>query len=115
MRVQRFLRTSVSPPAHRGIVSKKGEIPFKGGIRFIPPERSSRLGTDLSDDHPISFVYGTGLVFKKDKIVHPSFLPPKVKLDKTGQLQCTTCHDPHDDTHGNFLVMSNRNSALCTL
>ncbi|MDH3875348.1 MAG: cytochrome c3 family protein, partial [Desulfobacteraceae bacterium] len=96
-----------------GIVSKKGEIPFKGGIRFIPPERSSRLGTDLSDDHPISFVYGTGLVFKKDKIVHPSFLPPKVKLDKTGQLQCTTCHDPHDDTHGDFLVMSNRNSALC--
>jgi predicted CXXCH cytochrome family protein len=29
-------------------------------------------------------------------------------------LQCTACHDPHDDTFGNFLVMSNQFSGLCT-
>ncbi len=22
-----------------------------------------------------------------------------VKLDKQGKMQCTTCHDPHDDTN----------------
>jgi predicted CXXCH cytochrome family protein len=96
------------------IISRKREIPFKGGIRFIPAQRPSRLGTDLSDDHPVSFMYHAGLVAKNNELVDPSLLPAQVKLDKTGQLQCTSCHNPHDDVHGKFLVMSNKYSALCT-
>jgi len=46
--------------------------------------------------------------------VDPSALPPRVKLDANHQMQCTACHDPHDDTYGDFLVMSNRYAALCT-
>ena len=66
------------------IASRQGEIPFKGGLRFIPPQGPTKLGTDLSDDHPVSFVFGAGLVFKKDTIINPSLLPHQVKLDKTG-------------------------------
>ena len=95
------------------IVSEPEEIPFQGGIRFIP-EGPSRIGTDLSDDHPISFVYDSSLAQEKPGLVDPVLLPPAVQLDNTGQLQCTACHDPHDDTFGNFLVMSNLFSGLCT-
>ena len=95
------------------LASKQFETPFRGGIRFIPAQRPSRLGTDLSDDHPVSFVYSTQLPAVKD-VVDPTLLPPQVKLDENRQLQCTTCHDPHDDTFGKFLVMSNQYSALCT-
>jgi predicted CXXCH cytochrome family protein len=95
------------------VVSKKSEVHFKGGIRVIPAQRPTRLGTDLSDDHPVSFVYSTQLASLK-ALVSPAQLPSKVKLDGNRELQCTTCHDPHDDTFGKFLVMSNQYSALCT-
>jgi len=73
----------------------------------------SNLGTDLSDDHPISFVYSTALSTKDVQIRSPSALPEQLKLDRSSELQCTTCHDPHNNRYGNFLVMSNRRSGMC--
>jgi predicted CXXCH cytochrome family protein len=95
------------------IVSSPTEIPFKGGIRFIPEDSSSYLGTDLSDDHPISFVYDEMLSLDNREIRSPSVLPPQVRLEYN-QLQCSACHDPHDNTYGQFLVMDNTASSLCT-
>lgn len=95
------------------LVSEQKEIPFKGGLRFMPPG-PTRLGTDLSDDHPISFVYDSRLSAAKRELKDPSMLPAETQLDKTGQMQCTACHDPHDDTFGKFLVLSNQYSGLCT-
>lgn len=88
------------------------EIPFAGGIRFIP-EGPSKIGTDLSDDHPVSFVYDSGLVSARGELADPSTLPPEIKLDSSDQMQCTTCHDPHTNKHGQFLVMPNTFSDLC--
>jgi predicted CXXCH cytochrome family protein len=34
-------------------------------------------------------------------------------LDSSGQLQCTSCHDPHNNQFGKFLVQDNTASALC--
>ncbi len=96
------------------LLSERGKIDFEGGIRFIP-EGSSRIGTDLSDDHPISFVYNSVLASSNRELADPVSLPRAVKLDNESQLQCTTCHDPHNNTYGNFLVMSNNYSDLCTL
>ncbi len=90
----------VVPPAARG---------FRRTLRG-----AAALGTDLSADHPISFVYNTGLSVRRAELVDPSSLPHEVRLDETGQLQCTTCHDAHDDPYGDFLVMENRGSRLCT-
>jgi predicted CXXCH cytochrome family protein len=93
--------------------SVRGRIPFAGGIRFIPAG-PARIGTDLSDDHPVSFVYDSSLAISNGELADPSALSQKVKLDKTGQLQCTTCHDAHNNDFGKFLVMSNYYSDLCT-
>ncbi|RMF86812.1 MAG: hypothetical protein D6739_02605 [Nitrospirae bacterium] len=71
------------------------------------------LGTDLSDDHPISFVYDTALSNANPEYKDPSLLLEPITLDANGELQCSTCHDPHDDTFGDFLRMDNRGSALC--
>ena len=90
--------------------SEPAEIPFAGGLRFMP-DQLSRLGTDLSDDHPVSFVYDTALALNNGEIKDPALLPNAVRLDATQQLQCTACHDPHDNANGMFLVMSNTYSA----
>ena len=73
-----------------------------------------RLDTDLSDDHPISFLFDESLAARNGELVSPSSLTGRVKLDGAGQVQCTSCHDPHEDRFPEFLVMSNDDSALCT-
>lgn len=95
------------------LLSRPQEVPFAGGVRFIPEGRA-RLGTDLSDDHPVSFVYDSALVTSNPELSDPSTLPSHVRLDNNGELQCTACHDPHKDSYGKFLVASNQYSALCT-
>jgi predicted CXXCH cytochrome family protein len=30
-----------------------------------------------------------------------------------GQVECSSCHNVHDNAYGNFLAMSNDGSALC--
>ena len=94
------------------LVSRQTEIPFAGGIRFLP-EGDTKLGTDLSDDHPVSFVYDESLASENGELVSPSTLTNTVKLDQSGELQCTACHDPHEDSFGDFLVRPNNFSELC--
>ncbi|MBW6512979.1 MAG: hypothetical protein K0A93_12850 [Desulfuromonadaceae bacterium] len=94
--------------------SRPEEIPFVGGLRFMPAG-PSRLGTDLSTSHPVSLVYDAALAASNPALNSPASLVHPLHLDKTQQLQCSTCHDPHDDTFDKFLVMSNQNSQLCTV
>lgn len=93
------------------ILSQADPITMTGSSRI--PQGKTRLGTDLSDDHPVSFVFNNNLATQNGELVSPSNLTGVVKLDKTGQMQCTSCHDPHDDKNGKFLVMQNTASALC--
>jgi predicted CXXCH cytochrome family protein len=58
-------------------------------------------------------VYDASLATKDPQIKDPGTLTGKVKLDHEGRLQCTACHNPHDNQFGNFLVMDNTASALC--
>jgi predicted CXXCH cytochrome family protein len=71
------------------------------------------LGTDLSDDHPISFVYDQSLATRRRGLAAPSTLTGSVKLDNSGQVQCTSCHDAHIDNHPKVLVMDPGHSSLC--
>jgi predicted CXXCH cytochrome family protein len=48
-----------------------------------------------------------------DHLRDPSTLPPEVALDALGELQCTSCHDAHNNQFGQFLVMRNEQSQLC--
>lgn len=95
------------------LISEPSEVPFAGGIRFMP-DGAAKLGTDISDDHPVSFTYDSSLAMTSGELEDPSFLQQEVKLDANEQLQCTACHDPHDNTNGKFLVMSDMYSNLCT-
>lgn len=94
------------------LLSRPAEVPFPEGKRFIPGG-PAKLGTDISDDHPISFVYDDALAAGRGELVLPSALTGAVKMDASGQLQCTACHDPHDDRFGRFLVDPNQFSSLC--
>lgn len=73
------------------------------------------LGTDLSNDHPISISYNAALASADGELRSPDGslvgarspgVKPKLPLEKTGaaaglsaandaQIQCVTCHDPH--------------------
>jgi predicted CXXCH cytochrome family protein len=94
------------------VLSRTVPIAMAGGTSTMPPGRS-RIGTDLTHDHPVSFPYTAALAAQQGELVNPAALPPKVRLDAGGQLQCTSCHDAHDDSFGNFLVMPNVGSQLC--
>ncbi|HPR63295.1 MAG TPA: cytochrome c3 family protein [Thermoanaerobaculia bacterium] len=70
---------------------------------------TANLGIDLTDDHPINFVYNNaldaGLV-----------AAPGNGVLRGGEVQCASCHDPHDnsvDGYG-FLRVTMDVSALCT-
>ena len=63
-----------------------------------------RIGTDLTNDHPISFTFDTALAIKDGELRDPAGepeignrapgVPRHVPLDN-GQVQCNSCHDPH--------------------
>lgn len=94
------------------VLSRATPIPMAGGVTTMPAG-PGRLSTDLSDDHPISFVYSAALAASRGELANPATLTGPVRLDAAGQLQCTSCHEAHDDPFGKFLVMSNRAGALC--
>ncbi|NTW98739.1 MAG: cytochrome C, partial [Geobacteraceae bacterium] len=68
---------------------------------------------NLSDDHPISFAFTTDLAQQNGQLNLPDSLPPKVRLEEGGMLQCTACHNPHTNPYGKFLVVDNASSAVC--
>lgn len=66
---------------------------------------------DLSDDHPISFVYPTNA---------PGVRPTRLNSDKLrlfgaskNMVECATCHLVHDNANEPFLAMPNADSAMC--
>jgi hypothetical protein len=70
------------------------------------------LGSDLSNDHPISFTYNSALALADGELRTPDgstvanrvagAAKPKMPLENN-QVQCATCHDPHlrDRSTGN--------------
>ncbi len=82
------------------------------GTGLMPPG-GGLIGTDLRNDHPISFNYFESLALGEGELTSPASWDPEVELDPASELQCTTCHDAHVDTWGDFLVMDNQQSALC--
>lgn len=84
-------------------------IPMLGGRTSMPVSGATtgftrNLGTDLSNDHPISFTYDSTLASYDGELRSPDGVlvgnrqsgstPPKLPLESS-QMQCATCHDPH--------------------
>ncbi|HEX9023319.1 MAG TPA: cytochrome c3 family protein [Geobacteraceae bacterium] len=92
----------------------------------VPGQHASdNLGTDLSGTHLVAIAVNDQLISDKNAqyannltSMQLAYPPPgdPVKLSSTGNLykgqpgknslgvQCTSCHDPHDNTNGKFLV-----------
>lgn len=80
------------------------------------PKKSAVLGKDLRDDHPISMQYGIKIQEFYDVTEARSKKARFSIRDGVPFVECTSCHDPHDNQYGNFLVVdtSNQHDALCT-
>lgn len=76
----------------------------------------SFLGTDLSNDHPVNFVYDATLATNDGGLNDPTTAAVDDLLDSNNEVQCASCHDPHDNTKagGPFMRLVNTDSALCT-
>lgn len=74
---------------------------------------SGNLSTDLSDDHPVSFLYNSSLATSDGQLITPPLTT--THLDNNSKLQCASCHDPHKEINPKFLIASTQNSALCNL
>ena len=83
----------------------------------------SNLGTDLSNDHPISFVYNTDLALA-DGSLHDPATTLSGLAGSTGtilsdmlfgnRLECASCHDVHNKFgQQSLLLKSNTASSLC--
>ena len=73
----------------------------------LSPTAAGYIGTDLSGSHPVSFQVTSALITtnnsKGDTPLNPLTAmktdPDGVRLDSNNELQCTSCHDPHDDSN----------------
>ncbi|WP_457670659.1 cytochrome c3 family protein [Thiolapillus sp.] len=106
-------------------VDSFGGNPPPIGVLVVPP---ANLGTDLSNDHPISFTYDAALAAADPGLFDPTTTSvtigtgAKTKTGPisdimllSGKLQCASCHDVHNGfTDGpKLLRISNAGSALC--
>ncbi len=78
------------------------------------------VGTDLSNDHPISFTYDATLASADGGLFDPtttsSGLGGTINNDLLlgGQVECASCHDVHNGAGIGFLLRkTNASSALC--
>jgi predicted CXXCH cytochrome family protein len=83
------------------------------GTNFI--SGGALLGTDLSNDHPISFTYDAALATADGALVTPANASQVVAGIPlyTAKVECASCHDVHNPANGDFLRFSNAGSALC--
>lgn len=84
----------------------------------MPPGRITNLGTDLSNDHPISMAYTTAKSPSSTSLTNEFAIgfydPPKNGLRLyEGRVECASCHDPHRSDTPTFLRVTNSGSTLC--
>lgn len=100
---------------HDGTVGVDNFAPINGATMMVG---AGLVGTDLSNDHPVSFTYDDALATADGGLYPPTttaalggFITTKMLF--SNKMECASCHDVHDDTNGKFLIMSNTDSELC--
>ena len=78
------------------------------------------IGTDLNDDHPVSFIYDVALAIDDGGLADPtstnSGLGGTITEDLLigSKVQCASCHDVHNGSGiDDLLIKSNAQSDLC--
>jgi len=77
-------------------------------------DSDKNLGTDLRNDHPISFTFDSALASADGELYDPSGVGIAPLPLFAGKLECATCHDVHGaDGNDYFLRVDNDDSELC--
>ncbi len=78
------------------------------------------IGSDLRNDHPVSFTYDAALATADAGLKNPTTAPSGLGGTITanmlfgGKMQCASCHDVHNSGgQPHLLVKSNNGSTLC--
>jgi len=108
---------------HDGTVALENYGDIRDGTIYL--YGNALIGTDLSDDHPISFLYDTSLATKDGELFDPSTRLSGI-LGSTGtirddmliqgKMECSSCHDVHNTravAGTKLLLKDNAGSALC--
>jgi len=80
---------------------------------MFPAASFAMLSPDLSDDHPISITYDNTVDTAFNAAVSGSIGSLPLYGVSSNQVECGTCHNPHNNTNTLFLRISNAGSALC--
>jgi predicted CXXCH cytochrome family protein len=103
-----------------GLGSLYNDPNIGGGVEETPTNSgtvitgNANMGTNLSNDHPVNFLYDTALSVLDGGLVDPAGPGAPGDWLFGGFVQCASCHDPHDNTNPPFLIASNVQSAMCT-
>ncbi len=98
------INSVVNAPGSGGYVPGGGFVDFMGqsGAAFTMPAGVTQIGTDLTNDHPVSITY-------VDTAPRPASLKPTTDnllgtwsgattiadVLRNGKVECVSCHDPH--------------------
>ena len=103
---------------HDGTVAVDNFGGQTSGTQFLTG--NTLIGTDLNDDHPVSFTYDQALATNDGGLFDPtstmSGLGGTIDDDLLigGQVQCASCHDVHNGSGvARLLRISNAASGLC--
>jgi len=101
---------------HDGVTAMDGFVGSSAGIDGATTMASGvvgNLGTDLTNDHPVSITYDGTLVIADGALHNPATLDTAVSLF-SNKIECATCHDVHNGTgFDSMLVLDNAGSNLC--
>ncbi len=90
--------------------SRDAEIPLNHPFM---PTGPSNLTTDLSDDHPVGLRFDRQLASRDPQLRVPQLADSRIRLGERGELECTACHDAHNNELGDFLRLPTREGVLC--
>lgn len=103
---------------HDGTVAVDSFGGTSGSTMIASINSAADFGTDLGDDHPISFVYDATLVTADGELWPVTTAALGGTIDNqmlfATKVECASCHDVHNKVAiSNLLRIDNANSALC--
>lgn len=81
------------------------------GTGKIPAGSGANLGVTFADDHPVLYDITAGNAIADGLINNPPTAP--VTVNSSNEIECTSCHDPHDNANSYFLVATPNGGTLC--
>lgn len=104
----------IPDPGAMGSVYNGTFIGWGPNLGEIYPFQAGNTTIALSNDHPISFEWPTGMT--GTKLNDPATLDSRLRLFGASgrRIECATCHAVHDPAIPPFLAMPNDNSGMCT-